>query len=55
MPLKMPTFATPVVVPINPSISASTTPTMMLNSTKYQYSARLDLPLNTAYFLSASR
>src|SRR5215204_7610857 len=29
--------------------------TMMLKSTKYQYSLRLDLPLKTAYFLSASR
>jgi hypothetical protein len=28
---------------------------MMLKSTKYQYSMRLDLPLNTAYFFSASR
>src|SRR5215212_10608437 len=29
--------------------------TMILKSTKYQYSLRLDLPLKTAYFLSASR
>src|SRR5215203_3484183 len=29
--------------------------TMMLKSTKYQYSLRLDLPPKTAYFLSASR
>src|SRR5215211_6600760 len=29
--------------------------TMMLKSTKYQYSIRLDLPLKTAYFLSALR
>jgi hypothetical protein len=33
----------------------STMATMMLKSTKYQYSLRLDLPLNTAYFFSASR
>src|SRR5215203_3478260 len=29
--------------------------TMMLKSTKYQYSVRLDLPPKTAYFFSASR
>src|SRR5918999_5973184 len=42
-------------VPRRASIPPSTMATMMLKSTKYQYSLRLDLPLNTAYFLSASR
>src|SRR5919112_4821400 len=42
-------------VPNKTSISDSTINTMMLNSTKYQYSIRLALPLNTAYFLSTSR
>src|SRR5215208_5069353 len=55
MPLNRPMFPAALKVPSNISINASTTPTMMLKSTKYQYSMRLDLPLNTAYFLSASR
>src|SRR5829696_6434376 len=55
MPLNKPMFPAALKVPSNISINASTTPTMMLKSTKYQYSMRLDLPLNTAYFFNASR
>src|SRR5829696_922333 len=55
MPLSKPTPCTTLKVPSKVSISDSTIIAMRLNSTKYQYSARLDLPLNTAYFLSTSR
>src|SRR5829696_1549486 len=55
MPLSRPTPCTTLKVPSKVSISDSTITTMRLTSTKYQYSARLDLPLNTAYFLSTSR
>src|SRR5215212_1850296 len=55
MPLKRPMFDEELKVPRRASIAANTIPTMMLKSTKYQYSLRLDLPLNTAYFLNASR
>src|SRR3712207_2564647 len=55
MPLSSPMFEEGLKVPRRASIPASTMATMMLKSTKYQYSLRLDLPLNTAYFFSASR
>src|SRR5829696_3739703 len=55
MPLSSPMLEAELKVPRRASIPASTIPTMMLKSTKYQYSRRLDLPLNTAYFFNASR
>src|SRR5215218_3222736 len=55
MPLSSPMFDAELKVPKRASIPASTIPTMMLKSTKYQYSLRLDLPLNTVYFFNASR
>ena len=42
-------------VPRRRSMLDRTRLTITLKSTKYQYSLRLDLPENTAYFLSASR
>ena len=41
-------------VPSATSMIDKTTATMTLKSTKYEYSLRLDLPLNTAYYVSAS-
>src|ERR671916_1527211 len=54
MPPSSPTFAEEKV-PSRASMADKTRLTIKLKSTKYQYSLRLDLPENTAYFLSASR
>src|SRR5215203_7203814 len=55
MPPSSPTFVEELKVPRRASMADSTRLTIKLKSTKYQYSLRLDLPPNTAYFLSASR
>src|SRR4028118_302856 len=55
MPLSRPTFAEELKVPSRASRPDRTRPTIALKSTKYQYSLRLDLPENTAYFFNASR
>src|SRR5918998_3380707 len=54
MPPSSPTFAEEKV-PSRASMADKTRLTITLKSTKYQYSLRLDLPENTAYFLSASK
>src|SRR4028118_953837 len=55
MPPSSPTFEAEPEVPSRASMADSTRLTMTLKSTKYQYSLRLDLPPNKAYFFSASR